>query len=174
METALLWSHPRLPLAAILAISAAMLSVAFTFQYVGGLAPCTLCIYQRIPYALIIGLTVLALPFAPLLGARVVTAGIALCGCAFAAGAVVAGFHVGVENGWWEGLSSCGSHISPDLDFEEFKRRLLAAPVVRCDEVAWSMFGVSMAGYNFLASVVFAGGSFIAAKQVVRIGHGNA
>ncbi len=168
MDTALLHSRPRLPLAAILAVSAGMLSVALLFQYLGGLAPCTLCIYQRVPYALTLGLAAVALPFAPLLGRRVVAIGVALCGCAFTAGALVAGFHVGVENGWWEGLSSCGSNIDPNLDFEEFKRQLLAAPVVRCDEVAWSMFGISMAGYNFLASVVFAGASFFAAKQLLR------
>ncbi len=168
MDTALLHSHPRLPLATILAISAGMLSVALLFQYLGGLAPCTLCIYQRIPYALTLGLAAISLPFAPLLGPRVVAIGVALCGCAFAAGAAVAGFHVGVENAWWEGLSTCSGHIDPNLDFEEFKRQLLAAPVVRCDEVAWSKFGVSMAGYNFLASIVFAGASFVAARQLFR------
>ncbi len=162
--------QPRLPLLAILAVSAAMLSAAYAFQYLGGLAPCTLCIYQRVPYAITIALTVLAVPFAPVLGPRMVALGVAVCGLAFAAGAAVAGFHVGVEQGWWEGLSSCGSHIDPNQSFEDFKAQLLAAPTVRCTDIAWSMFGISMAGYNFLASVVFAGASFTVARALLRDG----
>ena len=160
--------RPRWPLAAILAVSAAMLSAAYAFQYIGGLAPCTLCLYQRVPYGLTIGLTVLALPFAPRLGARVVALGVAVCGVTFAAGAAVAGFHVGVEQGWWEGLSSCGSNIDPNQSFEDFKAQLLAAPVVRCTDISWSMFGISMAGYNFLASIAFAAASFATARTLFR------
>ena len=99
---------------------------------------------------------------------RLIAAGVALCGSAFAAGAAVAGFHVGVEQHWWEGLSTCGSNLDPNLDFADFKRQLLAAPVVRCDDIAWSMFGISMAGYNIFASVVFAGASWFTARQLLR------
>ena len=40
---------------------------------------------------------------------------------------------------------------------EDRLRLLLAAPVVRCDEIAWSFAGLSMAGWNALASLAFAG-----------------
>lgn len=170
--TAALQARPRLPLALILAVSAAMLSAAYAFQYLGGLAPCTLCLYQRVPYALTIALSVLALPFAPILGPRLVALGVAVCALAFTGGAAVAGFHVGVEQGWWEGLSSCGSHIDPNQSFEDFKAELLAAPVVRCSDIPWSMFGISMAGYNFLASVVFAAASFAVARNLLRQARG--
>jgi disulfide bond formation protein DsbB len=53
---------------------------------------------------------------------------------------------------------------------------LLAQPVVRCDEVAWSLFGLSMAGYNFLMSLALAGFAFAAAgrEEIVIRGAGPA
>ena len=44
----------------------------------------------------------------------------------------------------------------------------MAAPLVRCDEVAWSLFGISMAGYNFMLSVAMAGLAFLLALSAGR------
>jgi disulfide bond formation protein DsbB len=79
---------------------------------------------------------------------------VAVSGLALLAGAGVAVFHVGVEQHWWQGTAACGSNLGAASSIEELRARLLAQPIVRCDEVAWSLFGVSMAGYNFLASLV--------------------
>lgn len=162
-----LLDRPRLIPAAILLASVAMFGGALMFQYIGGLAPCILCTYQRIPYGVTIAVSLLALPLAGTLGFRGLAVAVGLCGLAFAAGAAIAGFHVGVEQHWWEGLSGCSSSIDPSLSFAELKAQILAAPVVRCDDIPWSMFGISMAGYNFLASVVFAIAAFIAARSLL-------
>ncbi len=163
--------RPRLAPALILLASVAMLGGALAFQYLGGLAPCALCIYQRIPYAVTIALSVIALPLAGTLGRRGLAIAVGLCSLAFAGGAAVALFHVGVEQHWWQGLSGCGGNIDPSLSFEEFKAQLLATPVVRCDEVPWSLFGISMAGYNFLASVTFAVAALVAARRFLGVRH---
>jgi len=136
----------------ILLGSVAALAVAFASQYLGGLQPCVLCIYQRYPYGVAIGLAVLALalPDRPALQRGVLT----LAGLALLTSAGIAAFHVGVEQHWWQGTSACGGTIEPGLSLEELRDRLMAAPVVRCDEVPWSLFGLSMAGYNLL----YAGG----------------
>ena len=157
----------RVP-AAIVAASAAILTAAYAFQYIGGLAPCALCLYQRVPYAIAIGLSVVALVAAGRIGARGVAAAAASCAVVFAAGAAIAAFHVGVEQGWWHGLATCSTTLEPGLSFDEFKARIMNAPTTRCDEVAWSLFGVSMAGYNVLVSLALAGGSGWAARRLVR------
>jgi disulfide bond formation protein DsbB len=80
--------------------SAGLLGGAFAFQYIGGLAPCQLCLWQRWPHAAAILIGVVAL----LTGWR----GLAWLGALAAlATAGIGIFHVGVEQLWWEGLASC-------------------------------------------------------------------
>ena len=80
--------------------SLALLLGAFAFQFIGGLAPCQLCLWQRWPHAaaVLIGAVALAVPgrLLPVLGAM---AALATAG--------IAAFHTGVERGWWEGLATC-------------------------------------------------------------------
>ena len=128
--------------------SLAMLLAAWGFQYLGGLAPCALCIWQRWPHAaaVVLGGGALAIggPILPLLGAAAAatTGGIGV-------------FHTGVERGWWEGLSTCGSGSIEGLSAQELMDQILAAPLVQCDQVAWEMFGLSMATWNALISFGF-------------------
>ena len=128
--------------------SAALLLGAWGFQYLGGLAPCKMCIWQRYPHvaAVVIGASALMLPKLnplPLIGAlaAMITAGIGF-------------FHAGVEQGWWEGPSTCTSGDIGGLSAEELMNQIMAAPLVRCDEIPWEMFGLSMAGWNAAISAV--------------------
>jgi disulfide bond formation protein DsbB len=134
--------------------SAAILGGAFAFEYIGGLAPCILCWYQRYPHmvAIVLGLAAIALADVKPAAATL----IALIGVALVVGAGIAAFHVGVEQHWWEGTAECGSTIGGGNDLEALRRQLLNQPIVRCNEVAWSLFGISMAGYNFLLSLALA------------------
>ena len=102
------------------------------------------------------------------MGRRAAADAIALTALIFLTGAAVAGFHVGVEQHWWTGTAECGSTIDPNLPIAELKARLMAQPVVRCDQVSWSLFGISLAGFNFLASLVFAGASLWAARRLAE------
>jgi disulfide bond formation protein DsbB len=150
--------------------SATMLGGAWGFQLLGGLHPCTLCLYQRWPYWVVIVIAGLATVGARHLGARGIALMAALCALIFLASAGVAGFHNGIEQHWWDGLTACGGgdFNNPNMSIEELKTRLLAAPVVRCDEVPWSLFGISLTGYNFIASLVFALASTWAARMFWR------
>lgn len=125
--------------------SAALLLGAFGFQHLGGMAPCKLCLWQRWPHAAAIGIGVLALavPGAalPLLGALAAMT---------AAGLGV--YHTGVERQWWEGPSSCSGQSVEGLTPEQLLEQIMAAPLVRCDEVPWEMLGLSMASWNAIAS----------------------
>ena len=130
--------------------SAALLAGAFAFQHIGGLAPCPMCVWQRWPHALaiLLGAALLALPRRP----------IALAGAlAMLVGAGIGFYHAGVELHLWTGPTTC---VAPDvagISPEDLLASILDAPVVRCDEVSWSLFGISMAGWNALLSLALSG-----------------
>jgi disulfide bond formation protein DsbB len=137
----------RIPLLVMIA-SVTSLAIAFASQYWGGLQPCVLCIYQRYPYGVAAALGLVGILVAGRPGLlRLI---LLLAALAFVVDAGIAAFHVGVEQHWWGGTSECGSTLDFTLSAEELKKQLLGQPLVRCDEPAWTMFGISMAGYNFL------------------------
>lgn len=146
------WAR-RIP--ALLAFAAAAaLAVAYVGQYVLGLEPCKLCVWQRYPYMAAAALGLLGVGAARRPGGR--RALVALTGLAFLAAAGIAGFHVGVEQGWWEGLPGCSAPaITKDMSVAELQRALEArAEVVPCDEPAWTLAGISMAGYNVMYGLI--------------------
>ena len=139
--------------------SAAMLGGAFFFQYVMGLAPCQLCIWQRWPHgiAFVIGLIALALP-----RAWVMAGGAATMAVSVGLGI----YHTGVERLWWAGPDPCsGSGNIGNLSAEELLNQIMAAPVVRCTDVAWEMFSLSMASWNAIASLGLLGLWLIAMRR---------
>jgi len=130
--------------------SAALLVAALGSQYLGGLAPCKMCIWQRWPHlvAVLAGLVLLFTRWR----------GFALVG--FAAALSTSGigfFHAGVEQGWWEGPSTCSAPSIGSLSTEALLDQIMNAPVVRCDEIAWSFAGLSMAAWNGVLSLGLAG-----------------
>ncbi len=131
----------------LVATGAALLGGALAFQYLGGLAPCEMCIWQRwaIGAAVALGLAGLAA------GNRVL---VALAIAAMFVDTGIAVFHVGVEQHWWKGITECAATTlsGPDL-----LGQILAAPLVRCDAIAWSLLGISMAGWNALVSLAAGG-----------------
>jgi disulfide bond formation protein DsbB len=139
--------------------SVALLLGALAFQYIGGLYPCVLCMYQRWPHlaAVIVGLIALRVkgPALPVLGAlaALTTAGVGV-------------FHVGVEQQWWAGLQQCAVNTLGDVSMTDLLNTDIdVGAAASCDKIAWSLFGISMAGWNVLASVVFAGLWLSAARK---------
>ena len=126
-----------------------LFNLPFGFQYIGDMAPCKLCLWQRWPHAAAVLIGALALllpgPLLPLLGAlaALATAGVGL-------------YHTGVERGWWEGPTTCTSGPVGGLTPEQLMEQIMSAPLVRCDEVPWEMFTLSMASWNAIASLGFA------------------
>jgi len=139
--------------------SAAMLLGAFGFQHIGGYAPCKMCLWQRWPHgaAVIVGLLLMIGGPRPLVWigalAAAVTGGIGI-------------YHAGVEWGFWSGPSSC-SGGGLDLGAMSGSDLLsMDAPVglVMCDEVVWTLAGLSMAGWNAVISLGLAGIWVMAAR----------
>ncbi len=133
--------------AIVVGASALALATALVSQYGFDLQPCVLCIWQRWPYvaAILLGGLAVVARSRPVL-ATVLT-GLAV-GAVLASGGIGA-FHVGVEQGWWEGTAGCGS-VSATDDLATLRAQIMNAPIVRCDEVAFAFLGISMAGWNAL------------------------
>ena len=149
---------PRYLAIAVTLVSVVVLSAAYISQYGFGLKPCILCLYQRGPYALNIALGIMAF-LASFRYPRLTNLIIYFAALSFLTGAVIAGFHAGVEYGWWKGLSSCGGDIVPkNVTVEELRKAMTHQEIVRCDEPAFVLFGISMAGYNCLISLALVGG----------------
>lgn len=138
-------------------MSLAALCVAWLAQYGFGLAPCHLCLLQRDAYWAAMALSVAAIVLGPRSPYR--RWAIALIGLAFLTGAGIALYHVGVEQKWWEGAESCVGAMT-GLSGADLEAAIMNAPVTRCDEAAFELFGISMAGYNGLLSLALAAFTF--------------
>jgi disulfide bond formation protein DsbB len=135
----------------VLVASAAVLGGAFISQYWGGLAPCELCLLQRWPWAAAIVISLIAIA----VGSRSTLLWLALLLFAvFAVGSALAFYHVGVEKHWFAGPSACTGAATAADTVEALKAQILRQMPVRCDEPAWSLWGISLAGWNLLASLV--------------------
>ena len=130
---------------------ALLLVAALASQYIGGLAPCELCIWQRWPH-----LAAIALGAGYLLTGRRLFG--ALAAASLVVGSGIAAYHVGVEQQWWAGPGACSGPGLGEMTGSQLLDITVADVIVRCDEVAWSMFGLSMAAWNGLLSVCIAAG----------------
>jgi disulfide bond formation protein DsbB len=132
--------------------SAALLLGALAFQHWGGLQPCVLCLWQRWPHVVAIaaGVTGMYLVRQHRLGAA--GAATLVAALALVVTAAIGGYHAGVELHLWEGTAACGSTGPAATSAAQLRDQLMRAPVVRCDEIAWSLFGISMAGWNLILS----------------------
>ncbi len=134
-----------------LTIPAALLGGAYIGQYAFGLYPCEMCWWQRYPHFTALALALAAFVVPPR------RLWLALAGLAIFTSGLIGAFHAGVEYGWWEGLTACSRPAMPGGDPLE---AVLNAPLVRCDDVQWSLFGISLAGWNFLCSTIGAAAIF--------------
>ena len=150
-------AHPLFPGAAIAALGFGILAGAYVFEYIGGLKPCPLCLEQRVPWFILIALggaisaaTIAKAPRAILLLLYTAAIGVALWGV------YLGGYHAGVEYKWWPGPQKCSGTLQPSDG--GLLGPLSPNEIVRCDEIPWALFGViSLAGFNFLFSIVAAG-----------------
>ena len=139
----------RLGLAAA-AGSILLLGGAYWFQYVVGLAPCDMCLWQRYPHMLAILFGLITIPL--LVEPKVALVFGLIAVLALFATAGIGVFHAGVEQHWWQGPQACSGRVPAGLSAEELKKWLMSARMVRCDEIPWQMWNISMAGWNAILS----------------------
>lgn len=133
-------------------IGAGALGGAWYFQLVVGLAPCPLCLEQRIPYYIGVPVALIGALCGGLGKEGLARVALALAGMLMALGAFLAVYHAGVEWGLWAGPETC-SGAGPAVGGGNLLGQLQTARVVRCDEAPWRLLGLSLAGYNaFIAA----------------------
>ena len=127
-----------------LAVPALLMAGALGSQYLGGLHPCEMCHWQRWPHYAAIAMALVAFVAKPPM--RNVM--IALAALAILTSGALGVFHAGVEYRWWAGPPCSASGAGASLE------DLMRAPLIRCDEPQWSVFGISLAGFNALFSIL--------------------
>lgn len=140
------------------------LAVAYYAQYIEGLQPCALCLWQRIPYGIILPIGIIAfLSRWKYKKFSIFLAWFCLILLIVAAG--LGAFHAGVEYGWWEGPASCSGGFEANLTPRELLERILKAPVISCKIPAIRIAGLSMAGWNVIYALVCAFLLFLLLKK---------
>jgi disulfide bond formation protein DsbB len=149
---------PPLCAAAIVAvIGAATIGGFFFFQYVLGYPPCPLCLDQRMAFYA-------AVPLAALLwlgashGAqrKVLLLGVLVIAALMLWNTGLSAYHAGVEWKFWAGPQDCSGPINGLGSAGNMLKQLQNIRIVRCDEAAWRLFGISLAGYDVLVSLFLA------------------
>ena len=155
-----IWYIRIIPLG-ILVTSVAALCGTFALQFGFDLIPCILCLCQRLLYVVTAILAAIALCLSPL-RRRVL---VALCGVTFGMNTIVAFYHLGTENHWWS-TPICVASAEPVLSsLSDLQSALEHSYKISCDEVQWSLFGLSLSGYNLPASLGLATFCLVAAKR---------
>ena len=129
----------------------ALMAGALGSQYIGHLYPCEMCWWQRYPHIAAIVFAALAF-VVPASGAK--RALVLLAALAIIVSGAIGVYHAGVEYHWWEGITACSSTMTGSGgSVQDMLDRITKAPVVRCDVAQWTLFGISLAGFNALLSL---------------------
>jgi disulfide bond formation protein DsbB len=125
-----------------------LMAGALGSQYIGGLVPCEMCLWQRWPHYSAIALAALAFIVPrPLI--------VWLAALAIAVSGLIGIWHAGVEYQWWQGLTQC-SQLPAGGSGGDIIADIMKTPLVRCDQAQWTLFGISLAGYNAIVSLASA------------------
>ena len=153
---------------AVLLLALAAILGALAFEHIGGYAPCPLCLEQRYAYYLAIPVLLLGLTLSALGRPTAAAILFAAAAAAFFANAVLAGYHAGAEWKFWPGPDTCAAAGEPLTGGGGLLKDLETTHVIRCDEAALRILGLSLAGWNVLICLVLAAGSAAAVGGLLR------
>ncbi|MBO9622111.1 MAG: disulfide bond formation protein B [Sphingomonas sp.] len=143
----------------------ALMAGALGSQYLGGLIPCEMCMWQRWPHYAAIVVAALSFVVRP---RPVQMLFVLFAGVLIAVSGAIGVFHAGVEYHWWPGITACTTSVTPNADPMAMLTEALRKPLVRCDAPQWSLFGISLAGFNAILSVAGAVAIFALAPRKAR------
>jgi disulfide bond formation protein DsbB len=154
-------TNPRIPFAVLAVLSLGVIGFVLFSQYVQYYEPCELCLRERLPWYATIALALAGVAFP----SRWMLIAI---GLVLLVGAGLGLHHSGVEQHWWPGPTECTSGSSGAGSVEELRKMMMRAKTVQCDAIAWTLFGISMATFNFLRSRAAGAATLV---YVLRIRH---
>lgn len=132
----------------------AVIATALAFEYIGGYAPCPLCLQQRYAYYLAIPALFAGLVLLSTNQTSPAAVVLLLLSLVFLGNAVLGIYHAGAEWKYWPGPETCGATgASLATSAGDLLKKMQTAKVVRCDEAAFRFLGLSMAGWNVISSI---------------------
>ena len=131
-----------------LTISVLSLLTAVYIEYSIGIKPCTLCIYQRIPYILLIFVSFLGFNYSENLF------WIKLQTLIFLISFILSGYHFGIETGFFEEFTGCTAQNVNLLDKTKILNSL-QNNTISCKNVGFKILGMSLATINMIISSIF-------------------
>ncbi len=135
-------------------LSLCVLGAAYVLKHFYDVQPCQMCLYEQKVFMGTAGVALASLLF---LSPRWQYYAILLLGFIFFGGACLAAYHVAIQHHWVSLPAFCSTHdFSAFTSLEALKEEMLSTPFVRCDQVTWSLFGLSLAAYNAILSLVLA------------------
>ena len=114
--------------------STVFLGLDVVVQYIYDIHPCSLCIYQRYPWIIILSFGLIGLFLKNPIFIKIIVTGIFFCLLVIIALSV---YHVGVEQKWWV-------------------NQFIFTNTIDCSRIQWSLFGISLAGFNAIISSLLA------------------
>src|SRR3569833_4416611 len=150
---------PKANCAATAAVFIAVVGLAtiggfFFFQYVLGYPPCPLCLDQRKAFYVAVPLAALLILGATSGASRkVLMLGFLAIALVMLRNAGLSTFHAGVEWKFWPGPTDCSGPVTSIGSTANLLKSLQNIRIVRCDEAAWRLIGISLAGYDVLVSL---------------------
>ena len=151
-----------------LLMAAAAILIALAFEHIGGYVPCPLCLEQRYAYYAGVPLLFLALVFLSAAQPRAAAVLFVIVALAFLANAALGVYHAGAEWHFWPGPAECSGTQTITTNAGNMLEALQRTNVVRCDEAAWRLAGISFAGWNVLASLLIALCCFRSASEALH------
>jgi len=132
-------------------ISILVLLIVYYLEFFQGITPCQLCIYQRLPYFIII---LLAISFLLIKNKSLKKITFLFYILIFTSSLIMSVYHFGIEKNLWNALTGCETNIKSFSDSDNLKEYLLNKDYVSCDDVSFKFLGISLAGYNIILSFI--------------------
>lgn len=143
----------RFILSLLVLICVALLVIAYIMEHNFGVVACKMCHYERYVFLGAGVLSFISLFFP----GRFRYFSVLILSLVFLGGALLAGYHVAIQHHWVSLPAFCATNDFSNFDsVESLREQLLQTPFVRCDQVTWSLFGLSLAAYNTLLSLILA------------------
>ena len=120
------------------------LTSAFIAEFYFDLAPCEMCLKQREPYyVIVLGFILIAIlrwqkRIWFYLGVQLIS----IYGLFYSV------WHVGIEYKLLTGPAGCSGGLNSTKNISSLKEQILSKPVINCEDIAWSIFGLSAATIN--------------------------
>ena len=132
----------------IFLISSTSILSALYIEFILEYKPCRLCIYQRIPYFAAIFVSFIGFNYYKNDNILIILI------IVFTLSSIISGYHFGIENRFFDELSSCTNNSLDQLNKKELLESLGKNMPVNCKDATFKILGVSLAAINTILSIL--------------------